>query len=97
MPVYLLNYSRVLIQRLEDGSAVSAGAARGEGGDERPNLFLLPAACVAVNSARYRSDERRGCLLLPPLPHHRGNGPHPLPPICPEWAHPAGRPGTGGR
>ncbi len=25
--------------------------------------------------------------LLPFLPHHHGNGPRSLPPICPEWAH----------
>lgn len=52
LPVYLLNYSHALIQRVGDGSAVSDGMmVRGWGGGvERPIQFLLPAACVAVNS-----------------------------------------------
>lgn len=57
MPVYLLNNSHVLIRRVEaDGRAVSGGMMGARVGVEHPILFLLPAACVAVNSVCYCRD-----------------------------------------
>lgn len=106
-PVYLLNNSHVLIQRVGGGSAVSGGmmGAWGGVGVERPILFLLPAPCVAVNRVCYCSDWGEitalenpafnlpfWAVFLPLSPQrHHGNGPHHLPPICPEWAHPTSR------
>lgn len=107
VPVYLLNNSHVLIQRVGGGSAVSGGmmGAWGGVGVERPILFLLPAPCVAVNRVCYCSDWGEitapenpafnlpfWAVFLPLSPQrHHGNGPHHLPPICPEWAHPTSR------